>query len=109
MPVETVEQAALDGGLTPDQARAVADDYGDAQLDALRLALGAVALAALLSLLVHAATADHIARGDRGRCRGDRGDRVASRMAPAPTRRALEHAPISEESRPLPGESLRTS
>ena len=29
---------------------AVADDYGDAQLDALRLALGAVALAALLSL-----------------------------------------------------------
>ena len=37
---------------TPDQARAVADDYGDAQLDALRLALGAVALAALLSLWV---------------------------------------------------------
>ena len=29
---------------------AVADDYGDAQLDALRLSLGAVALAALLSL-----------------------------------------------------------
>ncbi len=28
----------------------MADDYGDAQLDALRLALGAVALAALLSL-----------------------------------------------------------
>ena len=39
-----------EGGLTPDQARAVADDYGDAQLDALRLSLGAVALAALLSL-----------------------------------------------------------
>jgi hypothetical protein len=33
-----------------DQARAVAADYGDAQLDALRLSLGAVALAALLSL-----------------------------------------------------------
>jgi hypothetical protein len=29
--VETVEQAALDGGLNPDQASAVADDYGDAQ------------------------------------------------------------------------------
>jgi hypothetical protein len=28
----------------------VAGDYGDAQLEALRLALGAVALAALLSL-----------------------------------------------------------
>ena len=48
--VQTVEQAALDGGLNPDQARAVAADYGDAQLDALRLALGAVALAAVLSL-----------------------------------------------------------
>ena len=50
VPVDAVEQAAVDGGLTQDQAHAVADDYGDAQLDALRLALGAVALAALLSL-----------------------------------------------------------
>jgi hypothetical protein len=48
--VDAVEQAAVKGGLTPDQASAVADDYGDAQLDALRLSLGAVALAALLSL-----------------------------------------------------------
>ena len=48
----TVEQAAVDGGLTQDQAEAVAADYGDAQLDALRLSLGAVALAALLSLWV---------------------------------------------------------
>lgn len=52
MPVAAVEQAAVEGGLTPDQASAVADDYGDAQLDALRLSLGAVALAALLSLWV---------------------------------------------------------
>jgi hypothetical protein len=50
VPVTTVEDAAVDAGLAPDQARAVADDYGDAQLDALRLSLGAVALAALLSL-----------------------------------------------------------
>jgi MFS family permease len=50
VPVATVEQAAVKGGLTPDQARAVAADYGDAQLDALRLSLGAVALTALLSL-----------------------------------------------------------
>lgn len=50
VPVATVEDAAVDGGLTPDQARTVADDYGDAQLDALRLSLGAVALAALLSI-----------------------------------------------------------
>jgi MFS family permease len=50
VPVADAEKAAVDGGLTEDQARAVAADYGDAQLDALRLALGAVALAALLSL-----------------------------------------------------------
>ena len=50
MPVAAVEQAAVEGGLAPAQAQAVADDYGDAQLEALRLALGAVALAALLSL-----------------------------------------------------------
>jgi hypothetical protein len=50
VPVKAVEQAAVKGGLTPDQASAVAADYGDAQLDALRLSLGAVALAALLSL-----------------------------------------------------------
>ena len=37
-------------GSRQDQAEAVAADYGDAQLEALRLALGAVALAALLSL-----------------------------------------------------------
>ncbi len=50
VPVADVEQAAVEGGLTPDQASAVASDYGDAQLQALRLALGAIALAALLSL-----------------------------------------------------------
>jgi len=50
VPVADAEKAAVDGGLTEDQARAVAADYGDAQLDALRLALGAVALTALLSL-----------------------------------------------------------
>ena len=50
VPVKSVEDAAVKGGLTQEQAAAVAGDYGDAQLDALRLALGAVALAALLSL-----------------------------------------------------------
>ena len=50
MPVAAVEQAAIDAGLSADQAQAIAADYGDAQLEALRLALGAVALAALLSL-----------------------------------------------------------
>ncbi len=50
VPVAAVEEAAVKGGLTPDQASAVADDYSDAQLVALRLSLGTVALAALLSL-----------------------------------------------------------
>ena len=51
MPVATSRRRPSKGGLTPGPGRsAVAADYGDAQLDALRLALGAVALAALLSL-----------------------------------------------------------
>jgi MFS family permease len=50
VPVTSVEQAALHGGLPPDEAEAVAKSYGDAQLEALRLALGAVATIALLSL-----------------------------------------------------------
>jgi hypothetical protein len=50
VPVNDVEKAAVEGGLTQDQAHAVAADYGDAQLEALRLALGAVAAAAPLSL-----------------------------------------------------------
>ncbi|MCO5315334.1 MAG: MFS transporter [Solirubrobacterales bacterium] len=50
VPVGAVEQAAEAGGLTQAQAGEVADDYGEAQLQALRLALGAVALAAILAL-----------------------------------------------------------
>ena len=50
VPVDEVKKAAVEGGLTQSQADAVADDYGDAQLVALRLALGAVALAAVLLL-----------------------------------------------------------
>jgi len=50
VPVKDVESAAVEGGLTQDQAQAVAADYGAAQIEALRLALGAVATAALLSL-----------------------------------------------------------
>ncbi len=50
VPVADVEAAARDGGATAAQAEAIADDYGDAELDALRRALGAVAALALLSL-----------------------------------------------------------
>ena len=50
-------------GLTQDQAQAVAADYGDAQLDALRLALGAVAARGAAVAVVHAPTADPLTRG----------------------------------------------
>ena len=63
VPVADVQKAAVEGGLTTEQANAVATDYSDAQLEALRLALGAVAAAALLSLVVHAAASDGVARG----------------------------------------------
>jgi MFS family permease len=50
VPVADVEQAALDQGIPDSQAEAIADDYGDAQLQGLKRAIGAVAVIALLSL-----------------------------------------------------------
>ena len=50
VPVDEVEQAALDRGVPPEQAQAVAADYGDAQLQGLKRAIGAVAIFALLAL-----------------------------------------------------------
>jgi hypothetical protein len=50
VPVDDIEQAAVDERITPDQAEALADDYGDAQLDGLKRAIGAIAALALLSL-----------------------------------------------------------
>ena len=50
VPVDDVEQAALDAGVSPEEATAIADEYGDAQLQGLKRALGAVAVFALLSL-----------------------------------------------------------
>jgi MFS family permease len=50
VPVEDVEQAALDRGIPANQAAAIADDYGDAQLDGLKRAIGAVAILAVFSL-----------------------------------------------------------
>ena len=50
VPAAQVEQVALSKGLSEDQAKAVASDYGDAQLDALRISIGAVAAIALLCL-----------------------------------------------------------
>jgi EmrB/QacA subfamily drug resistance transporter len=50
VPVEEVEQAVLDQGVPAEQAEAIADDYGDAQLQGLKRAIGAVGVFALLSL-----------------------------------------------------------
>jgi MFS family permease len=49
--VDQVEQAALDAGLPADQASAIADHYGDAELDGLRRALGVVAFIAAVGLV----------------------------------------------------------
>jgi EmrB/QacA subfamily drug resistance transporter len=48
--VDDLERAALDRGLQPAEAEAVAADYGDAQLQSLRRSIGAVAILALLGL-----------------------------------------------------------
>ncbi|HEX6652330.1 MAG TPA: MFS transporter [Thermoleophilaceae bacterium] len=50
VPVDDVENAATEAGLDADQAQAVADDYGDAQLHGLKRAIGAVAVFAFLGL-----------------------------------------------------------
>jgi MFS family permease len=48
--VDQAEAALIDGGVPKDQAQAIADDYGTAQLHGLKRAIGAVAIFALLSL-----------------------------------------------------------
>jgi EmrB/QacA subfamily drug resistance transporter len=50
VPVSDVEEVALKEGLSADQAEALADDYGDAQLQALKRAIGAVGIFAVLAL-----------------------------------------------------------
>ena len=50
VPVEQVESAAQEAGVPPAEAKALADDYGEAQLHGLERALGAVGLFALLGL-----------------------------------------------------------
>jgi MFS family permease len=50
VPVDDVEQAAIDQGVPPEQAQALAADYGDAQLFGLKQSILAVAIFALLSL-----------------------------------------------------------
>jgi EmrB/QacA subfamily drug resistance transporter len=50
VPVDDVEQAALDAEIPTEQAQAIAADYGDAQLYGLKRAIGAVAIFALFSL-----------------------------------------------------------
>jgi len=50
VPVDDVQKAAEEQGLPAEQAQAVAADYGDAQLQGLKRAIGAVAIFALLSL-----------------------------------------------------------
>jgi hypothetical protein len=50
VPVDEVEKAATEAGLPAEQAQAIADDYGAAELQGLKRAVGAVAVFALLSL-----------------------------------------------------------
>ena len=50
VPVDSVPPLLVEAGVPPDQAELIAAHYGDAQLQGLRVALGGVALAAVLSL-----------------------------------------------------------
>ena len=78
VPVDDVEQAAIEGGLSQEQATAVAGDYGDAQLEALRLgarrgcAVGAAVAGG------HAEAADAFPRRQHRRTRGGPGPGLGS-------------------------------
>jgi Na+/melibiose symporter-like transporter len=48
--VDQVEQAARDAGVPPGDAKTISEQYGDAELDALKRSILAVALISLLSL-----------------------------------------------------------
>ena len=99
-PVDEVEQLAQERGASEEQAHAIAADYGDAQLEALRDSLGAVALIALLSLwftrrLPRASTAPQAGRAMAGRAGrggltqgrgGRRSGQGSARSATAPIR-----------------------
>jgi EmrB/QacA subfamily drug resistance transporter len=50
VPVDDVEKAVAEAGASADQAKAIAGDYGDAQIQGLKRAIGAVAVFALLAL-----------------------------------------------------------
>jgi EmrB/QacA subfamily drug resistance transporter len=50
VPVDQVRRAATEAGLPEKQAEALADDYGDAQLQGLKRAIGAVGVFAFLAL-----------------------------------------------------------
>jgi Na+/melibiose symporter-like transporter len=50
VPVSEVEQAARKQGVSSEEAKSLADDYADAQLQGLKRAIGAVGIFALLSL-----------------------------------------------------------
>ena len=67
---EQVQAAVLDAGATPDEADAITADYGDAQLEALKKAMLAVALLALRLDRLHAAAAEQADDAARaGACR----------------------------------------
>jgi hypothetical protein len=72
--VEDVEQAAVEKGVSEDDAAEISGDYGDAQIQGLKRAIGAVAIFALLSLW--------FTRGLPGRAPPARPERAAD-VAPA--------------------------
>jgi Na+/melibiose symporter-like transporter len=59
LPVAQVEEQLLAAGVPPDEASAIAADYGTAQVDALKVALLAVAIFAVLGLWFTRRLPDH--------------------------------------------------
>jgi MFS family permease len=63
LPVAQVEQLAVEAGIPAAEAQALAEDYGAAQVDALKVALFAVAIFAILGLWFTRRLPDHSLSG----------------------------------------------
>jgi hypothetical protein len=64
-PVDDVEDAALQAGASEAEAASLADDYGEAELQALKRSLGAVAIFAVLALWFTRGLPAHALAGGR--------------------------------------------
>ena len=93
VPVDTVPALLEEAGIPADQAQSIADDYAAAQMEGLRIAIGGVAVAALLALWFTPQPPGPGAGAGAGRSRRRRAGRpgLKGRAAPRPETARRRH------------------